>query len=202
MHTAHAEPSLLDRASPAIRLLALAGMPLAGAAAILGGLQIPRLFYGEANPFIAAAEIASLAALPVLWLSLRAALRVRSAPSGFYRDVLDFLALAQWHPAVKFALAVVLVFAPALYLHGQFWLLPIIWIRGRAALASGDVRNALDGLVASFQRPLIGGVPLLFTLHMLSRWQPKRRLLPWLLLPIVFIGTAMVDIFIVVSRMH
>jgi hypothetical protein len=37
---------------------------------------------------------------------------------------------------------------------------------------------------------------------MLSRWQPKRRLLPWLLLPIVFIGTAMVDIFIVVSRMH
>jgi hypothetical protein len=202
MHTSLAESSLLDRTSPAIRLLALVGMPVAGAAAILGGLQIPRLFYGEASPLVAAAEVASLAALVVLWLSLRAALRVRSAPSGFYRDVLDFLALEQWHPAVKFALAVVLVLPPALYLHGQFWLLPTLLHRGRAALASGDVRDALDGLVAAIQLPLIGGVPLVFTLHMLSRWKPKRRLLPWLLLPIVFIGTAMVDIFIVFSRMH
>jgi hypothetical protein len=48
----------------------------------------------------------------------------------------------------------------------------------------------LDRVTTLYQLALMGGIPLLFGLHMLSRWQTKRRFLVWLLLPIFFLGTA------------
>jgi hypothetical protein len=60
----------------------------------------------------------------------------------------------------------------------------------RRALKSGDVRDALDGVTALYQLTLTGGVPLLFGVHMMSRWKPKNAFLPWLLMPLFFFGTA------------
>ena len=41
-----------------------------------------------------------------------------------------------------------------------------------------------------YQLALTGGVPLLFGVHMMSRWKPRNPLLPWLLIPLFFVGTA------------
>jgi hypothetical protein len=52
-----------------------------------------------------------------------------------------------------------------------------------------------------YQLALTGGVPLLFALHMLSRWKPKYPLLPWLLVPVLFVGTAN-GVVLIVAIMH
>ena len=59
----------------------------------------------------------------------------------------------------------------------------------------------LDGLTAIYQLALTGGVPLLFGVHMMSRWKPKNAFLPWLLMPVVLIGTA-VGVVLLVAIVH
>ena len=72
----------------------------------------------------------------------------------------------------------------------------------RRALGSGDVRDALDGLTALYQLALTGGVPLLFGVHMMSRWKPKNAFLPWLLIPLFFVGTAAGVVLLVAIAHH
>jgi len=197
MKTGLVTESFLDKASPFILFLALLGIPAAGAVALVLSLQIPRLAYGEANLLFAAAEIGSLFTVVVLLFLLRACLELPSAPRGFYRNVLDFLAISRWHPSVKAALVGLLVLPPTWYLRTSPALLATIRILGRRSLTSGDVRDGLDGLVTIFQLSLTGGVPLLFGLHMFTRSKPKGRILPWVLVPLLFVGTAVGVVFLV-----
>ncbi len=201
MKMEHVEESFLQKASPFIFLLALFGIPGAGAVALIGLLQIPRLIDGRADPLFALAEIGSLVTMLVLLFLLRSCLELPSAPRGLYRNVLDFLAMAGWHPAVKVAL-VGLLLPPAWFFRSDPRLVPMFRLMGWRALRSGDVQDALDGLAVFWQLALTGGVPLLFGLHMLSRWMPKRRILPWLLLPLLFVGAAIAAVIIVASNMH
>lgn len=194
------EESPLDKASPYILLMALLGIPAAGGVALVLLVQIPRLIYGQANPLLAAAEIGSLFTVLVLVLLLHSCLQLPSAPVGFYRNVLDFLAMARWHPAVKAALVGLLVLPPAWYTHHNYSL-SMLWIVGARALALSDVQNALDGFVVVYQLVLTGGVPLLFCLHMLTRSKPKRRILPWPLMPLLFVGAA-IGVILLVATMH
>lgn len=190
MKTALAGQSFLDRASPFVLVIALLGIPAAGWVALVLSLQIPRLFYGQANPLLAAAEIGSLIAVVVLLLLLRSCLKLPSAPGGFYRSVLDFLAISRWHSSVKVALVGLLVLTAAWSIRGERGLASLLWRMGWAALQLTDVQDGLDRIVVSFQLALTGGVPLLFGLHMFTRWKPAKRVLPWVLLPLLFVGTA------------
>jgi hypothetical protein len=113
---AQTEESLLDRASPFILLIALFGIPAAGCLALVLSLQIPRFIYGQSAPLLLAAEIGSLITVSALLLVLRACLALPSAPLGFYRNVLDFLAMARWHPSVKAALVGLLVLPPTWFI--------------------------------------------------------------------------------------
>jgi len=196
-----AEESLLDRASPWVLLLALFGIPAAGCVALLLLVQIPQFLNGQLGLLLFAAEIACLIILFVLVIVLRACLALPSAPRGFYRDVLDFLALARWHPAIKAALIALLVLPPVWYIHGSPGFIQLLQILGWRVLSSGDFRDGLQGIAVSWQLALVGGVPLLFALHMLSRWKPKNRFLPWLLLPLLFIGTA-IGVVLIVAIVH
>ena len=181
-----AEKSFLDRTSPFILLLALFGIPAAGCVALVLLLQIPRFLYGQSAPLLLVAEIGSLITVFVLLLVLRACLALPSAPRGSYRNVLDFLAMARWHPAVKAALVGLLVLPPAWLLRADLttcWsTCSGPWDAGRSRWATS--RSGLDTFAVVYQLSLTGGVPLLFTLHMLSRWKPKSRVLPWLLVPV------------------
>jgi hypothetical protein len=197
-NTAQAGKSLLDRESPFIQVIALFGIPSAGSVALVLLLQISRFIYGESVPLLLAAEIVALFTVLVLLFVLRACLALPSAPSGFYRNVLDFLAMARWHPAVKAALVGLLVLPPLWYISaGNYWIITMFWKMGRRALTSSYVHSSLDGLVAVYQLSLTGGVPLLFTLHMLSRRKKPRSVLLWLLVPLLFVGAAIGVIFIV-----
>jgi hypothetical protein len=192
---------LIDRASPLLSVIALLGIPAAGFAALVFSLQIPRFIYGRADLLMFPAEIGSLIALFALLLMLRRCLALPSAPRGFYRHVLDFLALSRWHPAVKLTLIGLIVLPPALILRSEYWIVTMLLVRGRQALASGDIQDGLDRLVVSCQLALTGGVPLLFVLHMSTRWKPGNRLLPWLLVPFLFLGTA-VAVVLIVTMVH
>ena|ERR1700680_2897599 len=195
---AQTEESLLDRASPFILLIALFGIPAAGCVALVLSLQIPRFVYGQSAPLLLAAEIGSLITVFVLLFVLRACLALPSAPVGFYRNVLDFLAMARWHPAVKAALVGLMVLPPAWLFHtNHYWPFTLLRTMGRKALLVGDFQTGLDTIAVVYQLALTGGVPLLFVLHMLSRWKPKNRVLPWLLVPLLFVGTAIAVVFIV-----
>jgi len=44
-------------------------------------------------------------------------------------------------------------------------------------------------------------VPLLFAMHMFSRWRPASRVLPWLLVPVLFVGAA-IGVVLIVTIMH
>ena len=149
-----------------------------------------------------AAEVVSLLAVIILFVVLRVCLALPSAPVGAYRAVLDFLAMARWHPAVKAAFAALMILPGAWYLHTSHWLVVTFQMMGWRALRSGDVRDALDGVTALYQLALTGGIPLLFCMHVLSRWKPKYRLLPWLLIPVFFAGTAIGVILIVAIGHH
>jgi hypothetical protein len=199
---AQTEESLLDRASPFILLMALFGIPAAGSVALVLSLQIPRFIYGQSAPLLLAAEIVSLITVFVLLFVLRACLALPSAPAGLYRNVLDFLAMARWHPSVKAALVGLVVLPPAWYLHADHYLLvTMLRTMGKRALLLGDVQSRLDSIAVVYQLALTGGVPLLFVLHMLSRWEPTSRVLPWLLVPLLFVGTA-IAVVLLVTMMH
>jgi len=199
---AQTEKSLLDRASPFIQLIALFGIPMAGCVALVLLVQIPRFIYGQSAPLLLAAEIGSLITVFVLLFVLRACLSLPSAPVGFYRNVLDFLAMARWHPSVKAALVGLIVLPPAWFLRMNHHLLvTILWTMGRRALEFSDVQSGLDSIAVVYQLSLTGGVPLLFSLHMLSRWKPASRILPWVLVPLIFVGAAMA-VVLLVAIMH
>jgi hypothetical protein len=193
--------SVLERASPFIQVLALAGIPAAGGIALVLAVQIPKFIYGHAVLLLFAAEVGSLIALLVQVLVLRACLALPSAPSGLYRNVLDFVAVSHWHPAVKTALLGLVVLPPAWYLHLDRPLLFMFRTMGRRALASGDVQDSLDRIAVVYQLALTGGVPLLLSLHLLSRSRWKNRAVLWLLVPFLFLGTA-VSVVLIVALLH
>jgi hypothetical protein len=196
------QASLLDRASPLLQLIALFGIPAAGCVALVLFVQIPRFLYGQAVPLFLAAEICGLLTMIVLLFVLRACLALPGAPLGFYRNVLDFLAMAGWHPSVKAALAGLIVLPPLWYIRADhYWLIDILRTHGHRALKLGDVQSSLDGVAVSWQLAMTGGVPLLFALHMLSRWKPKSRVLPWVLVPLLFVGTV-IAVVLLVAIMH
>jgi hypothetical protein len=201
MKTAQVTESFLDEASPFIFVMALLGIPAAGAVALVFSLQIPRLAYGGANLFLAAAEIGGVITVVVLLFLLRACLELPSAPRGFYRNVLDFLAMVHWHPAVWAALVGLIVLPPTWYIHGDPGFIPTLRILGWRSLTSGDVRDDLDRVMTVWQLSLTGGVPLLFALHMLTRSHPKGRILPWLLVPVLFVGAA-IGVVVLVTIAH
>ena len=192
----------LDAVSPLITFLALLGIPAAGCVAIVFAVQIPRLLYGQAAPLFLIAEIGSLITLFVLFIILRACLALPSAPTGFYRNVLDFLAITRWHPAVKASLAGLIVLPGAWILRGEaFWLIPMVRLMGWRALRSGDFQAGLDTIAVVYQLALTGGVPLLFVLHMFSRRKRGNSVLPWVLVPFLFLGTA-AGVVLIVTLMH
>lgn len=196
MENAQIQEPFLQSAAPYISLAAFFAIPATALVSVLGLLQIPALIYGGANPFFAAAELASLAALLTMILILRASLRLPSAPTGLYRDVLDFLALKRWHPSVIVALAGLLVLPGYWYLRTQMWVFVRLFQGGAPMLKTSDVQNGLDGLATSYQLALMGGLPLLFCLQMLARWKPKWRILPWVLIPVLFVATAIAVIIL------
>jgi len=183
--------TLLDRLSPLICFAALLAIPAAGGAALLLLVTIPRFEYGLMALLLAIAEIITLVCLFGMVLLLRFCLKRPGAPRGFYRTILDFLAMANWSPTVIVACAGLLVL-PALWLRSvERDLMFLFSFHGwRAYKVSGDFRDDIDRLAVAYQLVLMGGVPLLFCLHLFSRWQPQRRVLAWLLLPVLFIATA------------
>jgi hypothetical protein len=195
--------SRLSKASPFLELVALFGIPAAGCVALGLLVQIPQHLSGLVGLFLLATEIGCLLCVFVQVLVLRACLSLPSAPTGLYRNVLDFLAVAHWHPSVKAALVGLLVLPPAWLLHvGDTWALKLLWSRGWSALQLSDVQDALDRIAVVYQLALTGGVPLLFGLHLLSRWKPKNRSLPWVLVPVVFVGAAIGVVLLVVLMHH
>jgi len=197
-----ADESLLHEAAPFIQLIALLAIPAAGGVALVLSLQIPRFIYGKAVPLFLAAEIGSLIGVFVLVLGLRACLALPSAPSGFYRNVLDFLAMARWHPSVKAALLGLMVLPLVWALRADhYWLISMLRTMGRRALRSGDFQDELDRFAVVYQLALTGGVPLLFTLHMFSRTKAAGRVWPWLLVPVLFVGTA-IAVVVLVAIIH
>jgi hypothetical protein len=185
---------MLDQASFFLMFVALLGIPAAGLVAILFNLELPRLIYGQATPIGLAIEIVSVTALIALVLLLRTCLALPSAPRGFYRAVLDFLAVGHWHAAAKFSLAGLLVLPMVWYLYVDRWMFSMFESLGRRALAMSDVQSALDGAAVAYQHALVGGLPLLFIMHLLCRWKSGNRFLPWLLVPLFFVGTVVATI--------
>jgi hypothetical protein len=186
-----AQKSLLEWLSPFICLTALVGIPAAGWAILLLLVTIPRFNYGGTFLLLAGAEICCLIFLLALILLLRAFLARPSAPRGVYRAVLDFLAMTHWSASVKVAFVGLLVLPAVWFLRVDRDLLFLFRILGwRAYKVSGDFRDDLDRLAVAYQLVLMGGVPLLFFLHLFSRWQPQRRVLAWVLLPLLFVATA------------
>lgn len=184
------EDSLFYRMSPFVRLLALFGIPAAGLAALGFDMEIPRSILGQADPLGAVGLLCSLLTVLTLLFLLRASLGLPSAPHGVYRDVLDFLAMSRWHPAVIVAFIALLVLPGAYYIHSDRVFLWMIHTLGWRVLRSGDFKDELDRLAVAYQLGLTAGVPLLFCMHMLSRWNPGRKaVLLWLFLPVLLVGT-------------
>jgi hypothetical protein len=190
--------SLLDRESPFLLPITLLGIPAAASVALGLLVQIPRFLYGESVPLFFAAEVGSLIGVVFLLFLLRACLKLPSAPVGFYRHVMDFLAMARWHPSVKVALAGLIVLPPIWFFSkGNFWAIEMFRQRGRMALQNGDVHTVLDDVAIVYQLALTGGVPFLFALHMFTRWKPRSRVLPWVFVPLLFVVTATALVIIV-----
>lgn len=198
---ARTEESSLGKAAPFLQLMALFGIPAAGWVGLVFLLQVPRIMYGQAAPLLLAAEIGGWVAVLVLVLALRACLALPSAPTGFYRNVLDFFAMARWHASVKATLVGLMVLTSVWFFRVDRDLIFLLRILGRRALASGDFRDDMDRIAVLYQLALTGGVPLLFALHMLTRWKPKNRILPWVLVPALFVGTA-IAVVVIGTIMH
>ena len=202
VETAQVKSSQSEEASPFLLPATLLGIPAAGSVALVFLLQIPRLIYGEAMPLPLVAEVGSLISVVVQVYFLRVCLKLPSAPVGFYRNVLDFLAMSRWHASVKAALVGLIVLPPVwLFSKGNFWAIEMFRQIGRRALQNGDVQVVMDDVAIIYQLALTGGVPLLFVLHMFSRWKPRSRILPWVLVPLLFVGAA-IGVVIVGTIMH
>jgi len=196
------QESLVDRFSTHIELTALLGIPGAGCVALALFQQIPRFICSQAQVIFLAAEITSLTIVFILILALRASLAGSSAPTGIYRNLLDFLAMANWHPSVKVALVALIVLPQLWFLHIDRYLLFVMLKQmGARALQSGDFETKLETVAMIWQDALVGGVPLLFAMHMISRWKPQNRFLPWLLVPIFIAGVA-ISLFLIVMIAH
>lgn len=170
--------------------LALLGIPVAGGIAILFLPAIPQMLNGRAGPLMAAAGIAGWIIAFTLVFLLRSHLESGAPTSGFYRDVLDFLSLSRWHPATWVTLIALIVLPQVWYLYTARDFFMLIHFLGRNVLRSGDFRDDLERIAVTWQLCWMAGVPLLFCLHMISRWKPRRRFLPWLLIPVLFFGVA------------
>jgi hypothetical protein len=195
------EESSLDKVAPFLQLIALFGIPMAGWVGLVFLLQLPRILYGQASPLFLAAEIGGWIAVIVQVLALRACLALPSAPTGLYRNMLDFLAMARWHASVKAALVGLIFLTSAWYFRADRDFFFLLGIMGRRVLASGDFRDDMDRILVAYQLALTGGVPLLFVLHMLTRWKPKNRILPWVLVPALLLGTA-TGVVVIGTIMH
>ncbi len=192
---------MMDQAFPWFLFIIVLGIGAAGYVAIVFDLEFSRLIYGQATALFLGVEIASLITLVALVLVLRSRLPLTSGPAGFYRSVLDFFALRRWHAAVKLCLAGLLAMPVVWFVNGNQWLFRMLSWMGRRALEMSDVRGALDGGAVAYQVVLLGGIPLLFALHMVCRWKPANRILPWLLVPVFFMGVFIASIWIV-AGMH
>lgn len=195
------ERSTLAHASPFILVIALLGIPAVGFVAIVFDIEFSRLIYGHADYLLLGVEIVSLLALLVLVLVLRACLALPSTPGGFYRAVLDFLALSRWHVVVKLSLAGLLLMPLVWFVLDDRWFFVMLRSLGRRALAMSDMQSTLDGLAVAYQTTLIGGLPLLFVMHLLCRWKPASRFLPWLVLPF-FIVAVIIATVLIVTVLH
>jgi hypothetical protein len=200
--TAPSEESFFHQTFPFIQPIALVGIPGAGCVALALFQQIPRLIYGKPQIIFLAAELGSLLTVFILVLALRASLAVAPEPVGVYRNLLDFLAMANWHPSLKVALVALIVLPQVWFMHIDRYLI-FIMVRqmGARALQSGDFQTKLDTVAMVWQDALMGGVPLLFTMYMATCWKPKNRVLPWLLVP-VFIVSAAIAIVVIVMIAH
>jgi hypothetical protein len=199
---ARAEENLLDRASPLLQVIALLGIPAAGCLAFILLVQIPRSMDSWFAPFLVAAEIGCWITVLALLFVLRACLALPSAPSGLYRNVLDFVAVARWHLSVKAALVGLIVLPPVWILRANHhWLITLLLMMGPRALKSGDFQSGLETIAVALQLSLTGGVPLLFILHMLSRRQRTSSVLLWVLVPLLFMGAA-IAVVLLVTILH
>lgn len=181
--------------------LALLGIPLAGSAALLFSLEIPRVLYGKADAVFLTVECASLLGLAAFVLLLRSRLAASEEPGGYYRDVLDFLAISRWHAAARFALAALFALPLAWMALANRWMFDLFASLGPGALNLSDVQSGLDGFAVAIQHALTAGVPLLFVFHLLCRRWLTGRVLPWLLLPLLFVGIA-AGMVIVLTTVH
>jgi hypothetical protein len=184
------EPPFLYRMSPLVRLTALFGIPGSGLLALSFSLAIPRSIFGNANPLLAVGEVGSALTLITLFLLLRASLEVPPAPSGLYRDLLDFVALSHWDPAVIVGFVALLILPGAWYISTDRVFIWMIRTMGWRVLRSGDFQDDLDRLAVAYQLGLTAGMPFLFGLHMLSRWKAMNKVLLWLLVPVLLAGVA------------
>jgi hypothetical protein len=175
------------------------GISAATFVALVFDIQFARLIYSQASTLFLGIEIASLITLAGLVFLLRSRLALPSAPSGFLGGVFDFFALRRWHPAVKLCLAGLLALPLVWWLHGNRWMFSMLASLGRSTLAFSDVQNALDGGAVAYQVTLIGGLPLLFLLHLLCRWKPANRFLPWVLVPLFFVGVVIATVLLVTA---
>lgn len=199
---ARTEENLLDRAAPFLQLIALLGIPAAGCLALILLVQIPRSIDSWLAPFLLTAEIGCWIALLVLLFALRACLALPSAPSGLYRNVLDFLAVARWHLSVKAALVGLILLPPIWFLRANHhWLVTMLLTMGPRALKSGDFQSGLETIAVLLQLSLTSGVPLLFILHILSRRQRTSGVLLWVLVPLLFMGTV-IAVVLLVAILH
>jgi hypothetical protein len=192
---------IMDQASSWSLFVIALGISAAGYVAIVLDLEVSRFIYGQASALLLGIEIASLITVFVLVLVLRSRLPFTSAPAGFCRSILDFFAIRRWHASVKLCLGGLLALPVVWFVHGNQWLFRMLSWMGRRALAMSDVQAALDGGAVAYQVILLGGVPLLFALHMVCRWKPRNRILPWLLVPFFFLGVFVTTLWIV-AGMH
>ena len=129
---------------------------------------------------------------------MHARLPLSQAPGGLYRDVLDFLGCQGWHAATRACLVLLLALPVLWFLHADAWLFRAFHGMGLKALRFTDVQAALDGVAVAYQHDLLAGVPLLFCVHILSRHGLKGRFLPWLLVPVFLLGTAVGSVVLMV----
>lgn len=179
-------------------LCALAGgIPLAWLGVAAFTVELARLVYGRADAMRLTVELASLALLALqIWL-LRRALDAPGELWGPVRHGLDFLAWRGLHPAVKAAAAGVLVLPLAWFLRADAWVFVDFAGMGMKALRMSDVQAFFDSIGVEVQHSIVGGLPLLFLYHTTARVFPARPRLLWMLLPLFFLGFAVVFIITV-----
>ena len=185
-----------------IRLAAFLGLPLAGLGILVFLREIPRLAWGGSQALMLAPELAAWLALAALFIALRWSLAAGPEPWRPAGLVLDFLALRALHAAVWVGLVLLVVLPGAWFLGtGNQWLVKEFAARGLLALRSGDVHDGLDGLAAAYQFSWTGGPALLFGVHLVQRWQPRRTWLAWSALPFFILLTAL-SMVVLVTLAH